>query len=63
MKSVITEMEAKIVFLHEAIDNITKTNIGEIVAIVAATLENKKNKKLISLKTVKKYLFWYKTPT
>ena len=42
MKSLIKEMEVKIEFLHKAIDNIAKTNIEEIVAIVAASLGNKK---------------------
>ena len=42
MKSVIQQMQSKIELLHEAIDNITKTNIGEIVAIVAAALESKR---------------------
>ena len=43
MKSVIQEMQSKIELLDEAIDNITKTNIGEIVAIAAAYLESKKD--------------------
>ena len=42
MKSVIKQMEAKIEFLHEAVEDIQKTNIGEIVAIVAASLESEK---------------------
>ena len=42
MKCVIKQMEARIEFLHEALENVQKTNIGEIVAIVAASLESKK---------------------
>ena len=40
MKYIIKQMEAKIEYLHEAVQNIQKTNIGEIVAIVAASLES-----------------------
>ena len=43
LKSVIQQMQSEIALLHEAIDNITKTNIGEIVAIVAPALESKKD--------------------
>ena len=42
IKSLIKEMEVKIEFLHKAIDNITKTNIEEIVALVAPSLGSKK---------------------
>ena len=42
MKFVISQMEANILFLNEAVENITKLNIKEIVAIVAASLESKK---------------------
>ena len=41
MKSLIKEIEVKIEFLHKAIDNITKTNIEEIVA---ASLGSKKRR-------------------
>ena len=42
MKFVISQMEANILFLNEAVENLTKLNIKKIVAVVAASLESKK---------------------
>ena len=42
MKSLTKQMSDKIQFLAETIENITKTNIQEIVAIVASSLESNK---------------------
>ena len=49
MMLTIHQMNDKIKFLEEAIENIVKTNIEEIVAVVASSIESKKKNLTIKM--------------